>query len=176
MTFNLFDVILIVIIAVAVIIGVIKGLVRQTIGIAAVILGVILAMRFFEPAAGVIGSVIRNKTLSKLLGFLAVFLGVIIIGGLVAWMVSKLMKGPFKFVNHVLGAALGLVEGILICGVIVLAQMLFPIDKTYLYHSQLAPYCARMVKIVYRLVPQDLKDNFNETYKKLVQKEKNLNE
>ena len=168
MSFNWFDIVLIVIIGIAVIVGVIKGLIRQVIGIAAVVIGLILAMNFYDEVAVVFSSFIRSRILSNLLGFLAIFFGLIIVGGLVSWMLSKLMRGPLRFVNHVLGAALGLVEGILICGVLVLAQLLFPVDWPAMEDSTLAPYCARMTRVVYSMVPQELKDQFNTTYDRIV--------
>ncbi len=168
MSFNWFDVVLIIIIAIAVIIGVIKGLVRQIIGIAAVVVGFILAMTYFDHAAEFLSQYIKNNMFSRLLGFLAIFFVVIIAGGILSWLLSKLMKGPLKFVNHVLGAALGLIEGILICGVIVLAQMMFPVNQDHLYGSELAPYCARMTRVVYRMIPEDVKTQFNDTYDKIV--------
>jgi len=168
MNFNWFDVVLIVIMAIAVIVGIIKGMVRQLIGIAAVIIGFILAMTYFNRAAEFLSKYIKNEMFSRLLGFLALFFGVIIIGGILAWMISKLVRGPLKFVNHALGAALGLIEGILICGVIVLAQMMFPVNQDHLYKSELAPYCARMTRVVYRLIPEDFKTQFTETYNTIV--------
>lgn len=78
------------------------------------------------------------------------------------------MKGPLKFVNHTLGAALGMIEGILICGVLVLAQMIFPVDRGALENSKLAPYCARMARAAYTLIPQNLKNQFNQTYREIV--------
>ena len=78
------------------------------------------------------------------------------------------MRGPLKFVNHTLGAALGLLEGILICGVLVLAQMIFPVDRAALEKSALAPYCARITRVAYSMIPQELKDQFNTTYNRIV--------
>jgi len=172
MSFNWFDVVLIMIIAITVIIGIIKGMVRQIIGIAAVVAGFLLAMTYFDHVAEFISPVIKNIMFSRLLGFLTIFFGVIIAGGILSWFLSKLMKGPLKFINHVLGAALSLIEGILICGVIVLAQMMFPVNQDHLYGSELAPYCARMTRVVYRMIPEDIKTQFNETYDKIVKGKK----
>ena len=168
MSFNWFDIILIAVIGITVIIGIIKGLMRQLIGIAAVIAGLILAMNFYPRAANILSPYIKNPMLSCLLGFLVLFFGTLIVGGFLAWLISKLMRGPLKFVNHILGAALGLIEGILICGVIVLAQMMFPVNQNHLYSSELAPYCARMVKVAYRMIPQEVKAQFNDTYEKII--------
>jgi len=172
MSFNWFDVVLIIIIAIAVIIGIIKGLVRQIIGIAAVVVGLILAMNYFDYVAEFLSQYIKNNMFSRFLGFLAIFFGTVIAGGILSWLLSKLMKGPLILVNRVLGAALGLIEGILICGVIVLAQMMFPVNQDHLYGSELAPYCARMTRVVYSMIPEDVKTQFNDTYDKIVKGKK----
>ena len=170
MSFNWFDIVLLVIIGIAVIIGVIKGLIRQIVGITAVFAGLFLAMSFYAPLSSVLMNFIKNKMVADLLGFLGIFFGILILGGLVSWALHKLMKGPLKFVNHTLGAALGLIEGILICGVLVLSQMIFPIDRGALENSKLAPSCARMARTAYTLIPKDLKEQFNLTYRDIVEK------
>lgn len=168
MSFNWFDIVIIIIIGIALIVGIIKGLVRQVVGIAAVVIGLILAMNYYGLASDLISGFIHSRMLSNLLGFLAIFFGLIITGGVVSWLLSKLMRGPLKFVNHTLGAALGLLEGILICGVLVLAQMIFPVDRAALEKSALAPYCARITRVAYSMIPQELKDQFNTTYNRIV--------
>ena len=169
MNFNWFDIVLLVFIGIALIIGVIKGLVRQIVGITSIFVGLFLAMGYYSQPSAVFMRFTKNNMVADLLGFLAIFFGLLILGGLVSWALSKFMKGPLKFVNHTLGAALGLIEGILICGVLVLAQMIFPVDKIALENSKLAPYCARMARTAYTMIPQDLKERFNQTYHRIVE-------
>ena len=173
MDFNWIDIILLAILGLTFILGIAKGLIRQMIGLLAVVVGLILALVYY-PLASQIFSFVAYKTLSHFLGFLTIFLVILFLGSLVSGTLSKLMKGPFKFMNHVLGGGLGLLKGILICGVFVFAMLVFPVDKTALENSQLAPLCIRMTKAVVYLIPQDLKNKFNEAYRDLFgRKEKN---
>lgn len=79
MNFNWFDIVLLIIIGIAVIIGVIKGLIRQVIGITAIFAGLFLAMGFYTQLSSVFLSFIKTKMVADLLGFLAIFFGVLIL-------------------------------------------------------------------------------------------------
>lgn len=172
MTFNWLDIILVAILLITLILGVIKGLIRQIIGILAVIAGLILAVYYYSSVAQVYERLVSNLTLTYLLGFFTVFIAVLCLGWFLSYLLSKLMKGPLKFLNHVLGAALGLLKGILICGVIVLALLIFPREKKALTESQLAPYCLYITRAMYYLIPESLKQEFKKAYQEIIGKEK----
>jgi uncharacterized membrane protein required for colicin V production len=82
------------------------------------------------------------------------------------------MRGPLRLIDRSLGGALGLVKGILISGVIVIALLIFPSDTRPLTSSTLAPYCYWLTRGMVQLVPQELKDAFNETYQKITDSER----
>ena len=171
MTFNWLDIILIAILLITLILGVIKGLIRQIIGILAVIVGLILAVYNYASVALVFERFVPNVTLTYLLGFFAEFIAVLCLGWLLAYLLSKLMKGPLKFLNHVFGGALGLLKGILICGVIVLALLIFPREKKALTESVLAPYCLQITRAMYYLIPRSLKQEFKRAYDEILGRE-----
>lgn len=164
MSINWLDVIFLVILLVTFILGIIKGLIRQIIGILAVIIGLILAVYNYSYVATFYARFVSNRTLSHLLGFFTIFIAVLCIGWLVAFLLSKMIKGPLKFLNHIFGGALGLLKGILICGVVVLALLVFPVKKEALKESQTAPYCLKVAEALYYLIPQSLKQEFKNAY------------
>jgi membrane protein required for colicin V production len=170
MIFNWLDIALFVIICVTLVIGTIKGLVRQVIGLAAAIVGLILALVYYPYVAYLFGRVISSQVLSHFLGFISIFLAVLCLGGIISWLVSKLIKGPLKFMNHLLGGGLGLIKGVLICGVLVFALLVFPVNVKALENSFLAPYCLKMTKVVVGLIPQELKESFKEAYEDIMGK------
>jgi len=149
-------------------IGIIKGLAKQIIGLLAVIIGLILAVHYYNSAADLLIKVINNRMISNLLAFLGIFFVVVSVGAVISWSLSKIIKGPLKFVNHILGAALGILKGILICGVIVFALLIFPVNKKMLKESELAAYCAQMTKAVYYLIPRDLREEFYDAYDDII--------
>lgn len=168
MDFNWLDIVLIGILTVTFILGIIKGLIRQIIGILAVIFGLMLALLYYPYAGDFIKHLGPGRTLSQFLGFLGIFLAVLCLGWGLAVIFSKLIKGPLKFMDHILGGGVGLLKGILICGVFVFAMLVFPVNLKALKGSQLAPYCLRMTKAVYSLIPKELKERFSEAYRDIV--------
>ena len=158
MAFNWLDIILALAVLSAIIVGLVKGFVREIIGLIVIIAGIIIAARFFGPVARFAGKFISNTTTANFVGFLLVFLAVLILGG---------TKGGLGFVNHVLGGLIGLIEGILAAGAIVFAMLAFPINKNAINGSQLAPFIYGFTKTVVQFIPQELKDQLRDAYENI---------
>lgn len=169
MVFNWFDILLLVIIGVTVIIGIIKGFLRQIIGLLAVILGLLLAIKYYSYAGDIFGF-IRNEIFAQLLGFFLIFMAVLCVGWVINILLAKAIRGPFKSMNRLLGAGLGFVKGVIICTVVVFGFLVFPVNTKALENSQLAPYCIEIANITYNLIPQELKDKFSEAYQEIMGK------
>jgi membrane protein required for colicin V production len=164
MIFNWLDIVLLIIIVLSLILGIIKGLVRQVVGLAAVLLGLVLALVYYPYVSILYSRWIESEVLSHFLGFITIFIAALSLGWLVSWLLSKIVKGPLKFINHVLGGGLGFLKGVLICGILVFALLVFPVSVRALKSSFLAPYCLGMTKLVAKVIPQELKDTFKKTY------------
>ena len=168
MSFNWVDFILLAILAITLVLGLIKGLVRQVIGLLAVIAGLILALFYYPYAAEMIMPLVGREAPAQFLGFLAVFLLILCVGWFISSLFSKLLKGPFKFINHLMGGVLGLVKGVLICGVIVFAMLVFPVQTEALKQSRLAPACLYLTKTMVNLIPRDLREDFKRAYQDIM--------
>lgn len=167
---NWIDVILISILALTIILGVIKGFVKQVFGLLAVIIGLILALGFYSQASRIYLRFISNEVLAHFLGFLSIFLIVLCLGWVSSYTLSKFIKGPLKLLNNILGGGLGLLKGILICGVVVFALLVFPISKKALKESALSPVCLQMTRAIISLIPKELKERFKEAYKEVTKR------
>jgi len=168
------DIFFIIIILITFIMGLVKGFLRQIIGIFAVVTGLYLAVEYYHYVSNIIFEIIPHRGASNFLGFLLIFLVVLCLGWLIALSVAKVIKGPIKFFDRVFGGGLGILKGILICVVIVLALLIFPINKKWLSESQLSPYCLRISKALVYLFPEGLKEKFREKYLEIMGKaEKN---
>lgn len=165
---NWLDILLLAIIGVSLVLGLIKGLMRMVIGIAAVVAGFIIAALYYRPVSELFSRVLAAEIWRQLIAFALIFVAVMIVGGLVSFLLSKIIKGPLRFVDRVLGGLLGVVTGILICGVLVIAQLAFPVDKQVLRRSALAPYCYWLTKGMIQVIPQELKEKFKATYEEIV--------
>jgi membrane protein required for colicin V production len=167
MAFNWLDVLLAVAVLSAVIVGLVKGFVREFIGLIVIIAGIVIAARAFGPVARFAGKFISNPTTANFVGFLLVFLAVLIAGGILAGFIAKLTKGGLGFANHALGGLIGLVEGTLVAGAVVFALLAFPVNKSAINGSQLAPLIYRVTKTVVQFIPQELKDQLRDAYENI---------
>ena len=165
---NWLDIAILIIIVVCFILGLIKGLLRMVIGIAAVIAGLVIAALYYRPFSHVFSRMFAAEIWTHLVAFVVIFIAVLIVGALISFLLGKLVRGPLRFIDRVLGGGLGLIEGILICGVLVIAQLAFPVNKQALMRSSLAPYCYWLTKGMVQIIPQELKEKFRETYKEIV--------
>jgi len=164
---NWLDIILLVILILTAIVGIFKGLVKQVIGLVAVILGLILASLYYERAAGIFETFIKNILLSNFLGFLLIFVVVLIAGAVIGHLITKVMKGPLALVNRLFGGVFGAVKGVLICGILVFALFSFQVAMPALKTSVLAPVCLKITRAAINLIPQDLRAKFNSSYKQI---------
>jgi membrane protein required for colicin V production len=164
---NWLDYLLAAIILVTTILGIIRGLVKQVIGLAAVVAGLILASLYYKNVSGMFGSILHSELATHFLSFLLIFVIVLVAGSLLAWIVTKAMKGPLALVNRVLGGAFGFLKSILICGILVFAMTTFKVGSPALRESALAPVCFALTRAVVNLIPQDLRAKFDSSYKEI---------
>lgn len=164
---NWLDIVLVLILAVTAIVGVFKGLVRQIIGLAAVIAGLVLASLYYDQTAGLFETFIKNRLLSDFLGFLLLFVAVLVAGALLGHLMTKAMTGPLAFANRLFGGIFGFLKAVLICGILVFALVSFGIARPALETSVLAPACLGVTRAVVNLIPRDLRAKFNSSYKEI---------
>ncbi len=164
---NWLDFVLLAIILVTTIMGLVKGLMKQVIGLAAVIAGLVLASLYYRSAAAIFRTFIHNDLVCHFLGFLVIFVGVLVIGAILGWLATKAMVGPLAAVNRLFGGVFGLVKSILICGILVFAMASFEIGKPAIRTSVLAPFCLGFTRAAVHLVPQDLRTKFDKSYKEI---------
>jgi membrane protein required for colicin V production len=167
MGINWLDIVLAAAVLAAVIVGLIKGFVRELIGLIVIVVGIVVAAQIFGPVARFIGKFISNPTTANFIGFLLVFLVILIAGGILAGVIAKLTKGGLGFMNNLLGGIIGFLEGVLVAGAIVFAMLAFPVDKTALTNSKLAPLAYSVTKTIVQFIPRELKDQLRDAYQNI---------
>jgi membrane protein required for colicin V production len=161
---NGFDIALLVVACVLVLVGMIKGLVRILIGIAALIAAFALAARYHRPLAERLEWISLPDEPLMLLAYLLIFLGVMLAGGLIAYLARRLIKAAMlTWADRLGGAALGLVATALTAALIVLPIIAYsPRSETLLRSSLLAPYVTAVADMASPLVPEDLSRLYQE--------------
>ncbi len=165
---NWLDVLLSIILAASVAASFRKGLAREIIGLASVVLALLLGCWFYGSMAAYLTRYLSSRGLANFAGFLIVFCGVVIAGGVVSVIVGKFLKVTgLSFFDHLLGAAFGIVRGCLVAAAVIMAVLAFaPGDAPphAIVNSRLAPYAASTARIFVAMAPRELKDGFQKTY------------
>ena len=159
-----------VIIIVSVGFALMKGLMREIISLVALIGGFALAVIYYRVPAGRLAEFSRTESIADLLGFMIIFVGCILLGAVVSFVVNRFLKAAsLKWVDRLLGAVFGLLRGWAICSMMVVALVAFPVRDSVMARSFFAPYMLAGARTAAFLVPHTLKEKFNEQYQKVLQ-------
>ncbi len=147
-----------------------KGLVREIISLVSLIGGFVLAALYYPVTAHWFLPFSKSDSIANLLGFLTIFLGCVIVGAIAAYLVNKFVKmTALEWVDRLLGAVYGFLRGWAVSSIIILALVAFPLREDLVARSYLAPYLLAGAKVAAMMVPQDMKNKFNDEYKKVLQ-------
>lgn len=164
---NWLDIVLLIVLAWSVAASFRKGLTREILGLASAVLALLLALWFYGSAGALFAPYVNSHAVANLLGFLAVFAGVMLLGSLVSFIIGKFLRVTgLSIVDHLLGAAFGALRATLIAVVLIMAIMAFsaggPPDSVV--HSRVAPYVARASRVLVSIAPHELREGFRRTY------------
>jgi membrane protein required for colicin V production len=152
---NALDIGLIVLVAVGAFIGLARGLVRILIGILTLVVAFFLASRYQDQiAAGLTGRHV-SETPARIGAYILVFIATMIAGGLVAWVVGKMLKlAMLSFPDRLAGGALGVVAALLAAAFLVHPLVASSANGSRLLTtSKLAPYVSVVADLVNAAAP-----------------------
>lgn len=113
------------------------GIIHMVGALLGVIVGAVAAGRLYVPVSAWVAPLVGgNLNLAKIIAFVVLFVLINKLVGLVFWVVEKIFKFiaiiPFlKTFNRLLGAALGLLEGTLVLGLVVYFASRFPVSAAF---------------------------------------------
>ena len=149
------DIAIIVAIAIAILIGLRIGIIKAVLSLAGLIVGVILAGRYYIPLSEWL-SFIPQASVAKIVAFAIILIGVMVIAGVLAsllkWAASAVMLG---WVNRLGGAVFGLVLGAIFCGVLLATWVRFFGVVAAIGESNLAPILVGRLPMVLALLPDE---------------------
>lgn len=177
-TFTWVDVALILIILWSVAVGVRAGLARVMVGFFATIAALLIGFWFYPLVAVKLSPWIADKTLANFFGFIILFVGVLLVGSLIATVLSKLFEWVgLSWFNRALGGAAGFIRGILIVAVMVDVLVAFAPSPTpeMLQHSVVVPYVSSVAAWLVDMAPHSLKAAFDQEMENLKQYWRNEN-
>jgi len=152
---NWLDIALLVLIAVPTFTGFKMGIVKAVLSLAGMILGVILAGNFYRVLAPML-TFIEQENLANIAAFAIIFIGMMIIAGVAASILSKIISMMLLgWVNHLGGAAFGFLLGAIFCGAILATWVKFLGAGATINDSGLALILLDRFPLVLALLPSE---------------------
>jgi uncharacterized membrane protein required for colicin V production len=165
---NWLDIVLLIILAASVLTSFRKGFSRELIGLISVVLALLLGSWFYGPVGVLLAPYLSSRAAANFTGFLLVFMGVILVGALVSWIVGKFLRVTgLSIFDHILGAGFGAVRGTLISVALIMGIMAFSPGSqppASVVDSRMAPYVVQGARVFAAIAPRELKDGFRKTY------------
>lgn len=165
---NWLDVVLGLILLASIITSFRKGLSREVIGLISVAVAFVLGFWLYGLVGGHLLPYLSSRGVANFAGFALVFCGVLLLGGLLSFIVGKVLRVTgLSIFDHALGAGFGIVRGVLISAALVIGIMAFaqgerPPDAVV--QSRVAPYVVDVARGLVALAPHELKEDFRKSY------------
>jgi membrane protein required for colicin V production len=161
-TWNWLDFILAAIVFASIITAMMKGFVQELISLASVLIGLAVAAFGYPRAAVWFDDLTKSHAIASGLGFLSLFLAVMLVGALVGLVARKLIKtAGIQWFDRFLGGVFGLVRGVLVCAILLMAMLAFAMKPEALRQSVLAPYVTTGARAIALVMPESLRAQFH---------------
>lgn len=163
MFFTVLDLILILIIFIFIAFGYVMGLIEAVGSLVGLVAGVLIGGVFYKEAGDWLSQFLfHRQNISYVIAFALIFIIVSKLTGLLFFIVNKIYKIftliPFlKTINRFAGAALGLIESVLVLGTLLLFISRFPFSTALnvsIAQSQLALWLMAIAKVLTPLLPR----------------------
>jgi len=157
--FNILDLLFIAILFFSIFFGLFRGLVRELLSLFFLIAALVVAFLYYKEAGLLLSGLVKSRDLANFAGFLLILASTAAIGSLVTGLVGKhLVVGPLKAIDRLLGAAFGLLRGLLLSGLVIYSFLAFPLNRELLDQSQLAPVLTRVIVAGIQVLPPSLRE------------------
>lgn len=164
---NWLDFVFIAILITSVIAGASRGLARVAIGLAATILGILFAARWYSEAGFFLRPYVSSPSVANGIGFILILLVFLVAGALIGMALAAIFKWVgLSWLDRFLGALFGVVRAALIAIAVVMIGMAFPRSTLpeAIIHSHIAPYVVDASRMLAAITPDEMKDAFYRNY------------
>jgi membrane protein required for colicin V production len=153
------DWVIVAVVVLSVIQAVSSGFFHEAFGIAGLIFGYLLAAWNYERLAARFAPHLKSLWVGEIAAFLIIFLAVLALAGIAGRIARHLVKEVgLRFVDRVLGGALGLLRGSLIMAVVLMGTAAFA--PAWLEGSTLAPYFLVVGRAAIWVAPSEMRTRF----------------
>lgn len=144
---NWLDIVILVVLALSGLFGLWRGFVREVLSLAAWIAALLVA-RFYAPALMPrLEGFLANEMARYVLAFALLCIGVLILGALINYLMSKLIRAAgLQISDRLLGIVFGVARGVLIVALLVFIAMNFFSTEPWWQASVLLPYVTELIE------------------------------
>ena len=150
------DILIAVAITISIAVGIFRGFVKEAISIAALLVAIWAAMNFGQDLGALSEDWLGSEGLQLWFGRLLIFVVVLVLGGILGWGFSKLMRvSALNGTDRALGGLFGFCRGALLVGVFVIGGQLARFDTDgWWQESRLIPYAAIVADWIRVMAPK----------------------
>jgi membrane protein required for colicin V production len=161
---NLFDMSILGIVNFCLINGIFRGLIKEGISLMGVIVGFCAACYYYDRAAALLSVWISNEIYLRILGFLIVFLGIVIITNVLMPMIKYMVGLDFIWgVDRSFGGGIGIIKGLFVCCMMLIIFTAFlPKGTSYIAESTISRYLLQASEKIIIVSPRQMKHEFTE--------------
>jgi membrane protein required for colicin V production len=158
---NIADWIILLALLVSVIQAASSGFFQEIFGIAGLVFGYLIAAWQYRHLADHFAAYISSHWLGEIAAFLAIFLGVMVLAGVLGKIVRWAMKeAGLSVIDRFLGGILGLVRGCLLIAIVLVGMTAFTPTSRWLQNSSLSPYFLVVGRAAIWVAPTELRSQF----------------
>jgi len=138
-----------------------QGFLLEVFSLAGIVVGYLVAVWEYSLVARWFASYVKMQWVADIAGFLTIFLAIVVLAGIIGrlarWGISAV---GLRIVDRVLGGAFGLVRGVLLVMVGLLALTSWTPSASWLARSQVAPYVLVVARAAIWVAPSQVRSQF----------------
>ncbi|MGZ4787149.1 MAG: CvpA family protein [Terriglobales bacterium] len=151
------DWIIIAVLVLSAVLAIAQGFFQEVFSLAGVVIGFLLASWDYRMVSSHL-SFVNPPWMADITGFFIIFLVMVILAGTIGRIASWGMKqAGLRWIDRVLGGAFGLVRGVLVVTVLLMATAAFAPQSQWLARSSLAPYFLVVGRAASWLAPSEVR-------------------
>jgi membrane protein required for colicin V production len=162
------DILIVAVILLSVAVAAAQGFFYEVFSLAGVIVGYLAAAWGYPRVAAWYSPFVKTEWVADVAGFLTIFLAIVLLAGVAAKLARwGLREVGLRWFDRLLGAAFGLLRGILIVTVVLVAAGSWLPSTPWLGKSQIAPYLLTLGRAAVWVAPRDVRMQFQEGMRRL---------
>ena len=145
-----------------------QGFFYEAFSLAGVIIGYIAAAWEYARVAVWYAPFVKSEWIADVAGFLSIFLAVVVLAGVAAKLARwGVREAGLRWFDRLLGGVFGLLRGVLLITVVLVAVAAWTPNASWLAGSQLAPYLLVVGRTAVWAAPSQMRMQFRESIKQL---------